>query len=283
MTARTSRDVAASDPQPRLASRASPGLLAAALALSLPACGHTEQEWQWQLDKLTRAQGDLAAANAKLAQMASDPERKRPAEEVVPRGAQPASTEERERALSDYRARQKHLDAQRGRFDVLRKKLEEFRKMGLLVGVQKNRLVVTIPADQIFESARGDVLKKEGLKLLKKVAEVIKTDPGLVSRDFQVVGHTDNKKLQGGLFKDNVGLSAMRAREVVALLVAEGVPAQRLSAAGAGDNEPLAAGDTDEAKQKNRRIDLVIVPTPEETLDLKSIQGAAAVAAPSGP
>jgi chemotaxis protein MotB len=249
---------------------------------ALAACGHTEQEWQWQLDKLTRAQGDLAAAQVKLAQTSRDLETERSKGGEGPGRALSASLEERERALVEHRARQKVVEAHKARVDTLRKKLDEVAKLGVVVGVRKNHVFVVLPADQIFESPKSDAVKKDGLKILKKVAEVLKADPAIAGRDIQVGGHTDNKKVQGGLYKDNVGLSAMRAREVVAQMVAEGLPAQRWSAAGFGDADPLASNDTEDGKRLNRRVELVIVPAPDEVVDLRAIQPAS-VAAPTGP
>ena len=121
-----------------------------------------------------------------------------------------------------------------------------------------------------------------------KVAEVIRNDKDLNSRSFQVAGHTDNKPLAGGPFKDNWGLSVMRSREVLSFLIAPsaeppaapgakvtpgggGLPRDHWSAAGYGDTDPVAANDTPENTQKNRRVELVVLPNVEEMLDLKSL------------
>ena len=66
-----------------------------------------------------------------------------------------------------------------------------------------------------------------------------------------------SKPLSGtGRFKDNWELSSARAISVVKFLIANGVPANRLVAAGFGEFQPLDAADTDEARSKNRRIEL---------------------------
>jgi chemotaxis protein MotB len=80
--------------------------------------------------------------------------------------------------------------------------------------------------------------------------------------------------LAGGIFRDNWGLSLMRAREVLMFLVSEkggSLPLEHWSAAGFGDTDPIAPNDTDEGRQKNRRCDLIVVPSVEEMLDLKAI------------
>jgi chemotaxis protein MotB len=108
---------------------------------------------------------------------------------------------------------------------------------------------------------------------LLKVAEVIRNDKDLNSRSFQVAGHTDNKPF-AGTYKDNWGLSVMRAREVLTFLIspnAGGLPADHWSAAGYGDTDPINANDSPENMQKNRRVELVVLPNVEEMLDLKSL------------
>lgn len=74
---------------------------------------------------------------------------------------------------------------------------------------------------------------------------------------LRVDGHTDNKPLSGtGRFKDNWELSSARSTAVVKFLIANGVPANRLVAAGFGEYQPLDTADSDDARSKNRRIEL---------------------------
>jgi chemotaxis protein MotB len=73
---------------------------------------------------------------------------------------------------------------------------------------------------------------------------------------LRVDGHADRQKISGGSFADNWQLSAARAINVVKLLIADGVPADRVAAVAFGDNKPLDAADTPEAYAKNRRIEL---------------------------
>jgi chemotaxis protein MotB len=85
--------------------------------------------------------------------------------------------------------------------------------------------------------------------------------------------------LAGGPYRDNWGLSLMRAREVLTFLITPadaktgggGMPAKSWSAAGYGETDPVVANDAPENKQKNRRVELVVLPNVEEMLDLKSL------------
>ncbi len=186
-----------------------------------------------------------------------------------------ANLEQQARALEDYKKRAEQLDIIRKRFELLRSKLQELTRFGLNVTVRNNRLVIQLPGDVLFDSGR-DTLKKEGRDILKKVADVIRADPGLSSRTYQVAGHTDSEKLQGGQFKDNWGLSVMRGRSVVVFLTDSnkeggGLKPKNWSASGYGEEDPVASNDTTEGKAKNRRVELVVVPSVEEMLDLKQL------------
>jgi chemotaxis protein MotB len=109
------------------------------------------------------------------------------------------------------------------------------------------------------------------------VAAVIGADAELSKREFQVAGHTDDRPLKGGLFKDNWGLSAMRARSVLTLITTPkedggaGLPEENWSAAGYGSTDPVAENDSEEGRSLNRRVELVVQPDVAEMLNLNSL------------
>lgn len=187
-----------------------------------------------------------------------------------------ANLEQQARALEDYKKRAEQLEAIRKKFELLKQKLEALTKLGLKVVIRKNRMVIQLPGDVLFDSGR-ETLKKDGKDILTKVAEVVRNDPGLAARTFQVAGHTDSQALNGGAFKDNWGLSAMRAREVLTYLVAPvdkgggGLQPNQWSAVGYGETDPIQSNDTAEGRQANRRVELVVMPNVEEMIDLKTL------------
>jgi len=257
-------------------------LFVPALAIMASGCGHSEEEWQAQLDKYNRLDGEhktsvkeLEDAKLKVADLEKqlrdmgvnieDKDKKL--------AGLHASLQEQERALAEYKARAHQLELIKARFEALKRKLDELTRLGLAVSIRHNRMVISLPGDVLFDSGR-DTLKKEGTAILQKVAGVINSDAQLKVRDYQVAGHTDNKPLAGGQFHDNWGLSLMRAREVLLYLVTDkggALPVQHWSAAGFGDTDPIATNDSDDGRQKNRRCDLIVVPSIEEMLDLKSL------------
>jgi chemotaxis protein MotB len=69
----------------------------------------------------------------------------------------------------------------------------------------------------------------------------------------------------------------MRARSVVAYLTTPlqnqggGLERSHWSAAGYADTDPVASNDTDEGREQNRRVELVVLPNVEEMLNLNSL------------
>src|SRR6185312_12205196 len=92
-----------------------------------------------------------------------------------------STLEEREKALAEFKARARQLEAIKARFETLKKKLDELTKLGLAVNIRNNRMVISLPGDVLFDSGR-ESLKKEGQDILAKVAGVIKNDPLLLNR-----------------------------------------------------------------------------------------------------
>jgi chemotaxis protein MotB len=233
-------------------------------------CGHSESEWQAQLAKYDQCQGDVARLSRAAARVA-DLER-----QLAASGVEVARLngvlKDRDRALSEYEARAKQLELIKARFDLLRRKLDELTRLGLAVHIRHNRMVISLPGDVLFDTGR-DTLKKDGIAILDKVAGVIRSDPSLFQRNYQVAGDTDDQPLKGGPYHDNWGLSLMRARSVLVHLIGPGdnLPKDRWSAAGFGDTDPVAANNTKEGQQKNRRCDIIVVPSVEEMIDLKSL------------
>jgi chemotaxis protein MotB len=259
-----------------------------ALIAIVAGCGHSEEEWQAQLAKYEKLAQEHQAATDKLGKTAAELEAEKARvadleaklramgvslEETTGKVSKlSASLEEQEKALREYKERAKQLEAIKARFEALKRKLDQLTKLGLAVNIRNNRMVISLPGDVLFESGQ-DSLKKEGKEVLDQVAGIIKGDASLISRNYQVAGHTDSKQFKGaGVFKDNWGLSLMRARGVLLHLVdAGGMPRDKWSAAGFGDTDPIAPNDDDVGRQKNRRCDLIVVPSVEEMLDLKSL------------
>jgi len=268
--------------------------LSTLVALLAVGCGYSEDEWQAQLSKYgklnsqydqeKKTNAELQAELERTKQRVSDLTSKLQAMGVnveqlsTEKQRLSANLDETQRALNEYKARAAQLEAIKQRFEQLRDKLQKLTNLGLKVQIRHNRMVISLPGDVLFASGE-DKLKDEGKNVLNAVADVIRKDNQLSARYFQIAGHTDNKPLSGGPFKDNWGLSAMRARQVLVYMISPSesktgggaLDPNHLHAAGYGETDPIADNNTDEGRQSNRRVELVLMPDVGEMLDLKSL------------
>lgn len=249
-------------------------------------CGYSEEEMQAKAREIEALKGQLADQERQNKKTRGEIEDAKAQIEQLKQQLKAAGVdisklnanlEEQSKALEEYRRRAEQLEAIKKRFELLREKLQALTKLGLNVTVRNNRMVIQLPGDVLFDPGK-ETLKKDGQDILRKVAEVVRNDAGLSQRSFQVAGHTDSDKLAGGRFKDNWGLSVMRAREVLAFLVMPtekdnggGLNPERWSAAGYGETDPVKPNDSPENKLANRRCELVVLPNVEEMLDLKTL------------
>jgi len=105
--------------------------------------------------------------------------------------------------------------------------------------------------DTVLFETNSDVIAIEFEPLLNQALALMSLRPSVT---LTIVGHTDSV----GPDAYNLGLSILRAESVVAWLAERGVDPTRLTAAGAGEAEPIATNDTDEGRQFNRRIQVFI-------------------------
>jgi chemotaxis protein MotB len=271
------------------------GTLLGGLALS--GCGHSEDEWQGAQRTIAGLKADLDASkkqhdeDAKKfsdAQTEIDDLKTKLKDLGVGLSKSEAERTNLKQAMAEYEARLKQLDDMKARFRDLKSRLDKLTATGLRVQIRHNKMVIALPGDVLFDSGK-DSLKPEGKKILKQVAEIIKSDSTLSTRDFQVAGHTDKEPYGAGPFLDNWGLSLMRARQVLTFMVdpdhgvdAKGLPTggglspTHWAAAGYGAMDPTSGSveaQSREEEQRNRRVELVLQPDVAEMLDIKNLTG----------
>jgi chemotaxis protein MotB len=148
---------------------------------------------------------------------------------------------------------------QQQQYDALVQGLsKEVEKGQLQVRQYKNMLAVDLAEKIFFDSGRA-TLKPGGKDVLKKVGEALKAYENKIIR---VVGHTDNvpvAKSLKGTFPSNWELSVARATNVVRFLQEVGIPPERMIPSGRGEYNPVAPNDTPEGRQKNRRIEIMLI------------------------
>jgi chemotaxis protein MotB len=119
-------------------------------------------------------------------------------------------------------------------------------------------LVITFVSEVLFDSGKA-TLKNDSLGKLNKIADVLQT----TVKDLKVgvEGHTDNVPIKRSGWKSNWELSSARAMSVLHYLIdKEGVDPARVSATGYGEFHPVASNDSKVGRQKNRRVEIVILP-----------------------
>ena len=120
-------------------------------------------------------------------------------------------------------------------------------------------LVITFLSEVFFDSGQ-DIVRENGKESIRKVAEVLNRD--VPNSNVAVEGYTDNQPIKHSAWKTNWELSSARALAVLHYLVDDcKVSPTRLSANGYGEFRPVAQNDTKENMQKNRRVEIVILPS----------------------
>ncbi|MCE5345244.1 MAG: OmpA family protein [Bacteroidales bacterium] len=166
---------------------------------------------------------------------------------------------------------EKILDAQKKIAQDLKSKVSEallgFENNGLTVSMKNGKVYVSLDEKLLFKSASWDI-DANGRNALKKLAGVLEKN-----KDIQVMieGHTDNVPYNpgSGQLKDNWDLSVKRATTVVRVLLdGSQIDAKRLSASGRSEYLPVDDHNTAEARQKNRRTEIVLTPDLTELYQL---------------
>jgi len=130
------------------------------------------------------------------------------------------------------------------------------------VSMEDRGLVVTFVSEVLFDSGKAN-LKSQSFEALNKVAGVL--DSAAAGMKIGVEGHTDNQPIKFSGWESNWELSAARAKSVLKYLLSKGVAPDRLSFTGYGEYRPVDSNDTKEGRQKNRRVEIIIVPPLSKT------------------
>ena len=125
------------------------------------------------------------------------------------------------------------------------------------INIDETVVMISISDKMLFNTASYRINNKAN-KVLKKVADVIKSEPSL---NVMIEGHTDSRTINTDKIQDNWDLSVLRATSVVRALQKDyGVPPEQLIAAGRSSYQPLTDNDSKENRARNRRTRIVILP-----------------------
>ncbi len=137
-----------------------------------------------------------------------------------------------------------------------------FNDKGLTVQEKNGKVYVSLEEKLLFKTGQWDVDPK-GQQALANLAEVLAQNPDI---NVMVEGHTDDVPMHGiGSVKDNWDLSVMRATAVTRILLKnKAIDPKRIIAAGRGEFFPIDDAKTPEARQKNRRTEIILTPRLDE-------------------
>ena len=152
-------------------------------------------------------------------------------------------------------AREKQAEADRkADHETLARNLKEELEAGVVVlEIRKGVLRMVIPEEALFSSGSSS-LGPPGKKVLDAVAREVKLMP---PRQLLVAAYVDRGPKSKP--KEDLSLTVDRAKKVSEYLVKQGVEPERLAAAGFGEAEPIADNGNEDARSKNRRLEVELL------------------------
>jgi len=137
-----------------------------------------------------------------------------------------------------------------------------FNNKGLTIQEKNGKVYVSLDEQLLFKTGQWEVDPK-GQVALTNLAEVLGQNPDI---NVLVEGHTDDVPMRGaGTVKDNWDLSVLRATAVTRILLKnKNIEPKRISAAGRGEYFPINEAKTPEARQSNRRTEIILTPRLDE-------------------
>jgi chemotaxis protein MotB len=146
----------------------------------------------------------------------------------------------------------------------------------IAVTVRQGSMLVELPAEVLFPSGSAQLSRPGELAVLE-VGIVLKQFP---DRRFMVVGHTDDQAVKSAQFTSNWELSTARAVTVTQFLISAGLDPHNVLAAGHGEFDPVASNKTKEGRDKNRRIEIILLPAIDALPELPTAEAPPAPAPP---
>ncbi|MDK2865860.1 MAG: chemotaxis protein MotB [Clostridiales bacterium] len=172
--------------------------------------------------------------------------------------AMPESTESSKETVVDQ-----------NKLEELKKQVEQYiseNQMQAEVDVQLEAkgLVIRFKDNVLFDSGSADI-KVASYDILDFLGELLNSDE-FINEQIRVEGHTDNVPIRTSLYPTNWELSTHRASNVVKFFIerAKMLP-DRLSASGYSEYHPIATNETAEGRASNRRVDIVVIKSVEDS------------------
>jgi chemotaxis protein MotB len=173
---------------------------------------------------------------------------------------------ERESRLRELQSLIKQRDSS---MNALRERVEQsllgFKDSGLEIEVKNGKVYVKMSNQLLFKSG-STVIDQRGRDALSQLGTVLTQQTDI---SVMIEGHTDNKPINNARIADNWDLSVLRSTEVARILTIEnGIDPKRIIASGRSEFMPTDEADTQEARAKNRRTEIILSPKLDELFNL---------------
>ncbi|MFC6997857.1 OmpA/MotB family protein [Rufibacter roseus] len=235
-------------------------------------------------DELNRQKAELEAEQARL-----QTERDRLTQEKADLAKEKASTEaslrtnlsnknqQVDQLSADLKAREARLAEMQRILDekdravnnlrqVVSNALLGFKASDLSVDVRNGKVYVSLSNQLLFKSGSTKV-DDQGKEALRKLASALQNQPDV---NVLVEGHTDDVPISRGTagMQDNWDLSVLRATEITRILTDAGLSPQRVTPSGRSKYVPVDPATSAEARQKNRRTEIILTPKLDELFQI---------------
>lgn len=141
-----------------------------------------------------------------------------------------------------------------------------FENQGLTITKKNGKVYVSLDEQLLFGSGSTEV-DARGIEALNRLADVLEQNQNI---NIMIEGHTDDVPvIPGSKYKDNWDLSVERATAIIRILLdGSSINPKRLTAAGRGEFVPVDSRKTEDARQKNRRTEIILAPDLDEVYEL---------------
>ena len=209
-----------------------------------------QESLQAKEDELKRAENQLsqsqASLNEKRREIEEQQQKLKELTEII---------EKKENAMSDLKNRVSHT-------------LVGYEGNGLSVTQKGGKVYISLDEQLLFQSGRWDV-DPRGVVAIQNLSKLLAENPDI---HVLVEGHTDDIPFRGsGQILDNWDLSVKRATAIVRIILQnKDINPVRTTAAGRSQYLPIDPAQTPEARQKNRRTEIILSPNLDELMELLS-------------
>ncbi len=177
-------------------------------------------------------------------------------------GSVPLALDEDKKEEPDEELAKKHAEMEMKALKALQQKMDDYignnnLEKNFKTELSDEGLLITIQDVALFDSGSSAV-KPDAKRLATDMSNLLVTNP---PRNIIISGHTDIVPIHNAQFESNWHLSVMRAVNFMKILLGnDQLDPKKFSAKGFGEHKPVAKNDSAQGRQKNRRVEVLVLP-----------------------